>query len=894
MPYDEPEQMQDAIDRLTMMCGVSNDGNFHPRLEPDHSRAYGIDVANFALDECLAYRDDELKKFYLQNLGDGVHHFNKFALELDAKYPSFYGEQVQGLKWGQIFIDWCFIKIYGLERAKEMLYLNRKSKLISTPYTIEGAFNNYTANGKISKEPNIGGLVYIKEPETKVYQRVGIIYKINAKYIYTVEADVADTIIQNQYLISNPWIAGYACPKYFVNEDPDSIVIHITPRLKNWDMLIVPGTGSVIPDDIKEPDTRMNQFIFEANTFTEDGFYVDPIDIQNGGLPSSSGNDELEPIPPSIGLTTSNPGICLGIWNPIIDDIVSVGNSYKIDPMTTENIYFPNGTYDVTVSNKLGIKKIIGATMLYDKYANIYFNLLDFDGMNTTVRMVEDPNGSSGGDSENSSGETPMIEQDDSFDTLSIMDCNTIGNIESLASDTMIKNLILSGSNVAGDIKDLNSIEKLEVIDFHNTRVDGDIKSLDSLENLKDFNINCTGVGGDIGDVHALENLEFFDINDTNLHGDLSDIRRNMPKLVEIWLSADTTAGIKGNISGLAGMGSLQRIHLSGQGITGDIAVLGSFTKLQRAHFANCNVEGEFETILHAEFIPEPSSGGDNDDESGAGESYVLSDVEFINIPTLNGKTAGIGVLKDMTHLCLNGVGVIARLIDFAELTNMKNLELIDIDLTGSLTHISGLSQLETLTLSQTFAGHKYMPTREMLKRGVLQPLSDTVKVSAADYYKETEDPQKDNEIEPSSSDIGILSGMGNLEYLSIHSLPFISGDIMTAIRSLGKLQNLRIADCPKLSGNISAISGLGELKNLWLSGCHITGDVSSITRIDLFKLGLNDIDAYGNMSCFRNMENLEGVTLFCDRIRGDFGQIAGNLPYLEFYNTGKPTKDIL
>ncbi len=56
----------------------------------------------------------------------GNKNFTKYARDLD-NIPNFYNGKKQGYAWCCVFIDWCFIKAFGVERARSLLCYPKNS-----------------------------------------------------------------------------------------------------------------------------------------------------------------------------------------------------------------------------------------------------------------------------------------------------------------------------------------------------------------------------------------------------------------------------------------------------------------------------------------------------------------------------------------------------------------------------------------------------------------------------------------------------------------------------------------------------------------------------------------------------------------------------------------------
>ena len=58
------------------------------------------------------------------NTGSG--NFTKYARDLDA-IPNFYNGKKNGFAWCDVFVDWLFVKTFGVKTAKKLLCQPDKS-----------------------------------------------------------------------------------------------------------------------------------------------------------------------------------------------------------------------------------------------------------------------------------------------------------------------------------------------------------------------------------------------------------------------------------------------------------------------------------------------------------------------------------------------------------------------------------------------------------------------------------------------------------------------------------------------------------------------------------------------------------------------------------------------
>lgn len=170
-------------------------------------------VINIALAE-VGYVEKETNS----NLDDktanaGDENFTKYARDLDNL--SFYNGKKNGYDWCDIFVDWCFVKAFGVDRALELLCQPRKSTGAGCGFSK----NFYKNKGQLYDKPEVGDQIFFENSEG-VYH-TGIVYKVENNKVYTVEGNTRknnsgayNEVCKKEYSIDSNYIGGYGRPKY--------------------------------------------------------------------------------------------------------------------------------------------------------------------------------------------------------------------------------------------------------------------------------------------------------------------------------------------------------------------------------------------------------------------------------------------------------------------------------------------------------------------------------------------------------------------------------------------------------------------------------------------------------------------------------------------------------
>ena len=122
-------------------------------------------------------------------------------------------------QWCQAFVDWCFIKAFGVKDAKRLIY-------VFTNYTPTGS-NAFKKRGRYIKrgqgKPKRGDVIYFYSKSKGRIGHVGIVYKVSGNTVYTIEGNTsgASSLVTNgggvkkkSYSMSSTYIDGYGSVDY--------------------------------------------------------------------------------------------------------------------------------------------------------------------------------------------------------------------------------------------------------------------------------------------------------------------------------------------------------------------------------------------------------------------------------------------------------------------------------------------------------------------------------------------------------------------------------------------------------------------------------------------------------------------------------------------------------
>ncbi len=170
----------------------------------------------------------------------GSANWNKYARDIDNKYPDFYNGKKNGYSWCDIFVDWCFIECFGYEKALKMLYQPTKSTGAGCSYSA----GFYRAHNAFYRQPQVGDQVFFGDYGNEGH--TGIVIDVAGSVITTVEGNTSggygvdangDGVYIKRYDISTQYIPGFGRPNWEVvyndvgNEEVTDIVSYPTIKL---------------------------------------------------------------------------------------------------------------------------------------------------------------------------------------------------------------------------------------------------------------------------------------------------------------------------------------------------------------------------------------------------------------------------------------------------------------------------------------------------------------------------------------------------------------------------------------------------------------------------------------------------------------------------------------
>ena len=147
------------------------------------------------------------------------NNYTKYAAELD-NIPGFYNGPKNGYAWCDVFVDWCFVKSYGVVGAKELLCQPDNSCGAGCSFSAD----YFRKKGRFhTSGPQTGDQIFFSFAEGEV-SHTGLVVEVTGYSVITVEGNTSDMVAKRTYSLSDSRIYGYGRPDWgaeAVDEPPD-------------------------------------------------------------------------------------------------------------------------------------------------------------------------------------------------------------------------------------------------------------------------------------------------------------------------------------------------------------------------------------------------------------------------------------------------------------------------------------------------------------------------------------------------------------------------------------------------------------------------------------------------------------------------------------------------
>ena len=174
---------------------------------------------------------DKLVDFALSQIG--VHeeplgsNRQKYGEYLDKTVWYLYKEngktwihKVNGFDWCTSFVDACFNMVFGLDKAREMLF-----RPVYNNYgaVVKYAYGYFEKEGTIVQNPRRGDVIYFQRSGS--LSHTGIIVDVIGDTLTVVEGNAGKNnsyVVMNKYKTTDSYVYGFGRPAYAASKYPDT------------------------------------------------------------------------------------------------------------------------------------------------------------------------------------------------------------------------------------------------------------------------------------------------------------------------------------------------------------------------------------------------------------------------------------------------------------------------------------------------------------------------------------------------------------------------------------------------------------------------------------------------------------------------------------------------
>lgn len=175
----------------------------------------------------------------------GSNNWTKYARDLD-NIGNIYNGKKNGYAWCDVFVDWCFIKTFGVDLAM---------KLLCQPYGGAGAGCTYSVQYYKQKDqfhksnPQTGDQIFFTNDGGKTSYHTGLVIAVGNGKVYTIEGNTSSApgVVPNggcvrtkSYNLTATYICGYGRPDWSLvgdsveQEDEDMTLDRFKELMKEY------------------------------------------------------------------------------------------------------------------------------------------------------------------------------------------------------------------------------------------------------------------------------------------------------------------------------------------------------------------------------------------------------------------------------------------------------------------------------------------------------------------------------------------------------------------------------------------------------------------------------------------------------------------------------------
>lgn len=152
----------------------------------------------------------------------GSNNYTKYARDLDKL--GVYNGKKNGFAWCDMFVDWCFIRAFGLETGMTMTF----QPMGGYGAGCTNSAKYYQQQGRYYADPQPGDQIFFSENNGKTMCHTGLVEKVANGRVYTIEGNTSGSsgVVANggmvrskSYPLGYTKIVGYGRPDYSLATD---------------------------------------------------------------------------------------------------------------------------------------------------------------------------------------------------------------------------------------------------------------------------------------------------------------------------------------------------------------------------------------------------------------------------------------------------------------------------------------------------------------------------------------------------------------------------------------------------------------------------------------------------------------------------------------------------
>lgn len=196
----------------------------------------------------------------------GSNNYTKYARDMDA-ISGFYNGKKQGYAWCDVFVDWLFVKTFGVAEAKRLLCQPDNSLGAGCYYSRD----YYKAKGQLYDQPKVGDQVFFGTSHT------GLVTKVSGSTFWTVEGNTSSAtgvvangggVFEKSYTVKSSYKFGR--PAY-TEDETDEITTTTTSTDKTVSVSVRQLSKGMTGNDVKALQAALIALGFSCGSAGADG-----------------------------------------------------------------------------------------------------------------------------------------------------------------------------------------------------------------------------------------------------------------------------------------------------------------------------------------------------------------------------------------------------------------------------------------------------------------------------------------------------------------------------------------------------------------------------------------------------------------------------------------------